>query len=52
MSRLAILNYHNIDDAPEQAALTKLYVAPKSFAQQCWVLRRLGLRGVTMTEGL
>jgi peptidoglycan/xylan/chitin deacetylase (PgdA/CDA1 family) len=52
MSRLAILNYHNIDEAPKQAVLTKLYVAPRDFAQQCWVLRKFGLRGVSMTEGL
>jgi peptidoglycan/xylan/chitin deacetylase (PgdA/CDA1 family) len=52
MSRLAILNYHNIDKAPRQAALTKLYVTPRSFAQQCWLLRNLGLRGVSMSEGL
>jgi peptidoglycan/xylan/chitin deacetylase (PgdA/CDA1 family) len=52
MNKLAILNYHNIDDAPKHVALRKLYVAPRSFAQQCWILRKLGLRGVSLSEGL
>jgi peptidoglycan/xylan/chitin deacetylase (PgdA/CDA1 family) len=52
MSGLAILNYHNVARAPEGAALTKLYVRPDELARQMRWLKRLGLRGVSLSEGL
>lgn len=52
MSRLKIFNYHNVAVAPVGARLAKLYVAPRLFEQQCHLLQRLGLRGVTLSEGL
>lgn len=52
MGRLTILNYHNVALAPPGAQLTKLYVSPEEFERQCWLLRRLGLQGVSLTEGL
>jgi len=48
---LAILNYHNIAVAPSGISMPKLYVSPQKFAQQLWWLRRLGLRGVSLSEG-
>lgn len=50
--RLRILYYHNIAVAPPGAALAKLYVDPHDFARQLWCLKRLGLRGVSLSEGL
>jgi peptidoglycan/xylan/chitin deacetylase (PgdA/CDA1 family) len=52
MSGVAILNYHNVAQAPDGAALPKLYVAPDEFARQMRWLKRLGLRGVSLSEGL
>ncbi|MGC3982533.1 MAG: polysaccharide deacetylase family protein [Steroidobacteraceae bacterium] len=52
MSRLTILNYHNVAVPPPTAQLPKLYVSPEQFEKQCWLLQRLGLRGVTLSEGL
>jgi len=52
VSRLRILNYHNVAVAPAGARLAKLYVAPQDFAAQCRLLHRLGLRGVSVSEGL
>ena len=50
--RLRILYYHNVAVAPAGAALAKLYVDPDDFARQMWCLKRLGLRGVSLGEGL
>jgi peptidoglycan/xylan/chitin deacetylase (PgdA/CDA1 family) len=50
--RLRILYYHNIAVAPPGAALAKLYVDPHDFARQMGCLKRLGLRGVSLSEGL
>jgi len=50
--RLRILYYHNVAVAPHGAALAKLYVDPSDFARQLWCLARLGLRGVSLGEGL
>src|SRR5712671_4403481 len=52
MNRLKILNYHNIATPPSDIPLSKLYVDPQRFEQQCRLLQRLGLRGVTLSEGL
>jgi len=50
--RLPILTYHNIGDAPDHAALPKLYVSAPAFERQCRMLSRLGLRGVSIGEAL
>jgi peptidoglycan/xylan/chitin deacetylase (PgdA/CDA1 family) len=52
VSRLKIFNYHNVAVAPAGARMKKLYVTPQLFERQCGMLKRLGLRGVTLTEGL
>jgi|SRR6185312_5235735 peptidoglycan/xylan/chitin deacetylase (PgdA/CDA1 family) len=52
MSALPILCYHNVATAPEQARFKLLYVSPESFERQLWTLRRLGLRGVSASEGM
>jgi peptidoglycan/xylan/chitin deacetylase (PgdA/CDA1 family) len=49
---LAILNYHNVAPVPAGMQMPKLYVEPEEFARQLWWLRRAGLTGVTLTEGL
>lgn len=52
MSTLPILCYHNVAPAPGNARFKLLYVHPDSFERQLWALRRLGLRGVSMSEGI
>ena len=49
MSALPILCYHNV---AEEARFKLLYVSPDSFERQLWSLQRLGLRGVSMGEGM
>ena len=52
MSVLPILGYHNVAMAPREAPYKLLYVSPDSFERQLWTLRRLGLRGVSTSEGI
>jgi len=52
MSSLPILGYHNVAMAPKDAPFKLLYVSPDSFERQLWTLRRLGLRGVSTSEGI
>lgn len=52
MSALPILCYHNVARAPEDAPFKLLYVSPEKFERQLWTLRRLGLRGVSTSEGI
>ncbi len=52
MSRLPILCYHSVAEAPKEAPLKLLYVSPERFERQLWALRRLGLRGVSTSEGI
>ena len=52
MSRLPILAYHNVDFVPPGIRLARLYVTPAQFERQMWTLRRLGLRGVSVSVGL
>ena len=52
MARLPILAYHNVDYAPPGIRLARLYVGPEQFERQMWTLQRLGLRGVSVSEGL
>jgi peptidoglycan/xylan/chitin deacetylase (PgdA/CDA1 family) len=52
MPALPILCYHNVAPAPPDASYKLLYVSPDSFERQLWTLRRLGLRGVSTSEGM
>ncbi len=52
MSALPILCFHNVAAAPADARFKLLYVAPEMFERQLWTLRRMGLRGVCVGEGL
>jgi peptidoglycan/xylan/chitin deacetylase (PgdA/CDA1 family) len=52
MSALPILSYHNVAMAPKEALFKLLYVNPDSFERQLWTLRRLGLRGVSTSDGV
>jgi peptidoglycan/xylan/chitin deacetylase (PgdA/CDA1 family) len=52
MSALPILCYHNVAKAPKEARFKLLYVSPESFERQLWTLHRIGLRGVSTTEGI
>lgn len=52
MNRLTILNYHNVAVPPARAQMVKLYVTSDQFDRQCWMLKRLGLRGVSLSMGL
>jgi peptidoglycan/xylan/chitin deacetylase (PgdA/CDA1 family) len=52
MFRLPILCYHNIGQAAAASQFKLLYVSPEKFARQLWTLQRLGLQGVSITEGL
>jgi peptidoglycan/xylan/chitin deacetylase (PgdA/CDA1 family) len=49
---LAILNYHNIATAPVGMQMPRLYVSPLQFDRHLWWLRRIGLAGVTLSEGI
>jgi peptidoglycan/xylan/chitin deacetylase (PgdA/CDA1 family) len=49
---LAILNYHNIATAPFGIQIPRLYVSPLQFERHLWWLRRVGLVGVTLSEGI
>jgi peptidoglycan/xylan/chitin deacetylase (PgdA/CDA1 family) len=49
---LPILMYHNIAEPPPGTPIPALYVPPRSFAAQMSLLARLGIRGVTVSEGL
>lgn len=50
--RLPILTYHNIGTPPANARLPKLYVSVRDFERQSRLLHRLGMRGVSLSEGL
>ena len=52
MASLPILCYHNVAEPPKDAPFKLLYVSPERFERQLWTLRRLGLRGVCMSEGM
>jgi peptidoglycan/xylan/chitin deacetylase (PgdA/CDA1 family) len=49
---LAILNYHNIASAPPGMQMPRLYVSPPQFERHLWWMRRVGLVGVTLSEGI
>lgn len=52
MPALPILCYHNVATPPPDARFKLLYVSADSFERQLWSLRRLGLRGVSISEGM
>jgi peptidoglycan/xylan/chitin deacetylase (PgdA/CDA1 family) len=52
MSGIPILCYHNIGEAPQPGAFKLLYTSLVKFERQLWTMRRLGLRGVSVREGL
>lgn len=52
MSSLPILCYHNVAPAPADARFKLLYVSPDRFERQLWTLSRLGIRGVSTSEGI
>jgi peptidoglycan/xylan/chitin deacetylase (PgdA/CDA1 family) len=52
MSGVPILCYHNVGSAPAGSQYRLLYVTPEKLARQLWMMRRLGLRGVSLGEGL
>lgn len=52
MQQLRILNYHNVGAPPAGALMKKLYVSAEKFDRQCWLMHKLGMRGVAMGEGL
>lgn len=51
-TRVPILAYHNVERAPTGALLPQLYVSPERFERQLWMLRHLGMRGVSLSKGL
>lgn len=51
MSRIPVLCYHNIGPAPAGERFALLHVTEANLERQLWALRRLGRRGVSMTEG-
>ena len=52
MARMPILAYHNVERAPLGVRLARLYVTPEQFEHQMWTLRRLGLRGLSVSNGV
>jgi peptidoglycan/xylan/chitin deacetylase (PgdA/CDA1 family) len=52
VSRIPILCYHNIGPSPPGTRFGLLHTNPDRFERQLWTLRRLGLRGVAVQEGL
>ena len=52
MAKTPIFGYHNIGQSPRNSRFKLLYVDPEKFSRQLWTLRRLGLRGVSMSEGI
>ena len=52
MAKTPIFGYHNIGQSPRHSRFKLLYVDPEKFSRQLWTLRRLGLRGVSMSEGI
>ncbi|SEH90877.1 polysaccharide deacetylase [Bathymodiolus azoricus thioautotrophic gill symbiont] len=47
---IPILMYHNIDPTPIGTATRGLNVRPKLFRSQMWLLKKLGYKGLSMTE--
>jgi len=52
MSGIPILCYHNIEQSPATSRFKLLYTSPEKFERQLWALRRLGLKVVSVGEGV
>jgi peptidoglycan/xylan/chitin deacetylase (PgdA/CDA1 family) len=52
MAKIPILCYHNVGSAPADSRFKLLYVRTALFERQLWTMRRLGLRGVSIGDGL
>jgi peptidoglycan/xylan/chitin deacetylase (PgdA/CDA1 family) len=52
MSKIPILCYHNVGQGPQDGKFKLLYTSVAKFERQLWTLRRLGLRGVSIRDGL
>ena len=52
MSSIPVLMYHNIDRPPQGARLKNLYVRTGAFARQMFLLRLLGIRGISMSAAM
>lgn len=52
MPKIPILCYHNIGEPPRDSAFGLLYTSAEKFERQLWTMRRLGLRGVSIGDGL
>jgi peptidoglycan/xylan/chitin deacetylase (PgdA/CDA1 family) len=52
MSKIPILCYHNVGQSPQDGKFKLLYTSLEKFDRQLWTMRRLGLRGVSIREGL
>jgi peptidoglycan/xylan/chitin deacetylase (PgdA/CDA1 family) len=52
MSKIPILCYHNIGRGPRAGQFKLLYTSAEKFERQLWTMRRLGLRGVSVRDGL
>jgi peptidoglycan/xylan/chitin deacetylase (PgdA/CDA1 family) len=52
MSNIPILCYHNVGASPQSGAFKLLYTSQEKFERQLWTMRRLGLRGVSISDGL
>ena len=52
MSKIPILCYHNVGPGPPDGKFKLLYTSAEKFERQLWTMRRLGLRGVSIRDGL
>jgi peptidoglycan/xylan/chitin deacetylase (PgdA/CDA1 family) len=52
MSNIPILCYHNVGAGPQTSAFKLLYTSQEKFERQLWTMHRLGLRGVSVSDGL
>lgn len=47
---IPILMYHSICVPPQDEVMRSIHVKPRSFANQMWILHKLGYTGLSMTE--
>lgn len=47
---IPILMYHSISVPPQDEVMRSIHVKPRSFANQMWILHKLGYTGLSMTE--
>jgi peptidoglycan/xylan/chitin deacetylase (PgdA/CDA1 family) len=51
MTRIPILGYHHISAPPVESKVRNLHVTPTQFERQMWLLKKLGLTGMSMSAG-